>query len=385
MPKTSPAAATPLRERLEKLATFEPQEVPVLSLYLNLSADQHGRDNYQTFVRKVVGERQKAFRDNTPERLSFDQDVKRLTTYLADEVNRESNGVAIFACSAADGFFEAIQLDAPVDEHWLFVGDAPHLYPLARLVDQYPRYASVVLDTHRARIFVFSLGATEQRRQVISTKTRRNSMGGWSQARYQRRADNFHLLHIKEVVETLDKIVRQDNIQHIVVAGDDVVVPLLKEQLPQRLIDKLVDVLRLETYSSEDEILEATLEAMRQKDAETDEEKVKELLDAWQGTGLGVVGAEATLHALSLGQVDELLISGSEGALRVVPLPSDASKGKITVDTSGPDTGSEPDKVKLASELVKRAEQTAARVRFIENADLLSEFGGVGALLRFRV
>ena len=47
-------------------------------------------------------------------------------------------------------------------------------------------------------------------------------MGGWSQARYQRRAENFHLHHIKEVVETLDRVVREDNIQRIIVLGDDV-------------------------------------------------------------------------------------------------------------------------------------------------------------------
>ena len=35
----------------------------------------------------------------------------------------------------------------------------------------------------------------------------------------------FHLHHIKEVVDTLDRIVRADNIQHIIVVGDEVAVP----------------------------------------------------------------------------------------------------------------------------------------------------------------
>ena len=41
------------------------------------------------------------------------------------------------------------------------------------------------------------------------------------------------------------------------------------------------------------------------------------------------------------------------------------------------------ERVKLADELVTRAEQTSARIRFIENAELLADIGGVGALLRF--
>ena len=121
----------------------------------------------------------------------------------------------------------------------------PHLYPLVKLAAQYPRYAAVVLDTHQARIVVFGLGEVEKA-EVTNVKTRRSAMGGWSQARYQRRAENFHLHHVKEVVETLDKIVPAENIQHIVIAGDEVVVPLVKEQLPQRLMDKLADIVRLD-------------------------------------------------------------------------------------------------------------------------------------------
>jgi peptide subunit release factor 1 (eRF1) len=384
MPKTSPALATPMREQLEKLAAFEPQDLPVLSLYLSLAADQHGRDQYDAFIRKAFADRQKAFKENTPERSSFDQDMERIQSYLGDDVNRSANGLALFACHGADGFFQAIQLQAPVDEHWLFIGSVPHLYPLAKLADQYPRYAAVVLDTHQARIVVFGLGEVERKAEVNNVKTRRNSMGGWSQARYQRRAENFHLHHVKEVAETLDKIVSAENIPHIVIVGDDVVVPLVKEQLPQRLMDKLVDVVRMEKDVPEDELLRATLEALRQKDAESDIECVEEVVGSWQANGLGTVGPEAVLNALQLGQVDELLITGVPAVLK--PVQNMASvTGELTADTSAPSGPGESQKIRLASELVTRAQQTGARVRIIEDPALLSDFGGAAARLRYRV
>jgi peptide subunit release factor 1 (eRF1) len=385
MAKTSPALDTPLRAQLEKLAAYEPQDVPVLSLYLNLAPDQHGRDNYDAFVRKAFAEHVKAFKENSAERASIDRDIERISQYLADEVNRSANGVAIFASAGGGELFEALQLDVPLDEHFFFVGSVPHLYPLVRLIDQYPRYASVLLDTHRARIFVFGLGTVEKREQLTNVKTRRSSMGGWSQARYQRHADNIHLLHVKEVVETLDRIVRADNIQHIILAGDDVVVPLLREQLPKHLQERVLDVLKLEREAAEDEIIEATLEVMRHKDAETDAEHVQELIGAWQSNGLGVVGPEATLHALQLGQVEELLIAGTPQQLRAVQkLPDDAAPGTVKLESSAPSSADER-QLKLAGELVTRAHQTQARVRFIEDPTLLAEFGGVGALLRFRI
>ena len=35
---------------LDRLAAFEPTTLPVLSLYLNTSPDQHGRDNFESFL-----------------------------------------------------------------------------------------------------------------------------------------------------------------------------------------------------------------------------------------------------------------------------------------------------------------------------------------------
>ena len=385
MAKSSPALHTPLRDRLDKLAAIEPQDIPVVSLYLNLTADQHGRDSYEPFIRKAFAERLKAFPENSAEHASVERDFERISEYLADEVNRSANGVAIFASAGNGELFEAVQLDAPIQDHWLFIDAVPHLYPLVRLIDQYPRYASVILDTHQARIFVFGLGTVEKRQQVTSPKTRRSSMGGWSQARYQRRAENFHLHHVKEVVEALDRIVTADNIQHIIVAGDEVVVPLLKEQLPPQLTEKLVDVLKLERDAAEDEIVNATLEVLRQKDAETDAERVNELIGAWQSGGLGVAGPESTLSALELGQVDELLITGAPQELKsVAKLPDDTAPGKVVVETSATaDVGER--QLRLADELVTRAQQTGATVRIIEDPELLRTVGGVGALLRFRI
>jgi peptide subunit release factor 1 (eRF1) len=384
MAKTSPALDTPLRAQIEQLAAYEPQGVPVVSLYLNLAPDQHGRDNYDAFVRKAFAEHLKAYKESSAERASLERDMERINAYLSEDVNRSANGLVLFASAGSGEFFQAIQLDVPVPEHWFFIGSVPHLYPLARVIDQYPRYASVLLDTNRARILVFSLGAVERREHVTSEKTRRSSMGGWSQARYQRRAENVHLHHVKEVVEALEKVVQQDRIEHIIIAGDEVVVPLLREHLPKQLDEKVVDVLSLQRDAGEDEIIESTLEVLRQKDSESDIERVQELIGAWQGNGLGVVGPDATLKALQMGQVDELLITGVPDSLRATRLPADAAPGAIKAETSAV-TNADERQLKLADELVTRAQQTSARVRFIEDPELLKEFGGVGALLRFRI
>lgn len=368
---------------MDVLAALEPSPFPFISLYLSLTPNQNGREDHQQFVRKALSELAKGFAEDSPERQSFERDAERIREYLESKVDSASQGLAIFASSGSD-FFEAIPVEAPFIDHSLIIGSVPNLYPLARLVENYPRYAAVTLDTNKARIFVFG-GKAEREETVVGEKTRRTSKGGWSQARYQRRADNFHMHHIKEVVDTLDKIVREESIDHIVVAGAEVAMPILREQLPKHLADKIVEIGAHEDGES-GSFVERTMAALREKDAETDAEKVEELMNAWQSGGLGVAGPEATLSAFQLGQVDELIITASPELLKPVQkLPDDAAPGDVQVNTSAPQGTADEKRLKLADELVTRAHQTAARIRFIEDARLLAGVGGVGALLRFRI
>jgi peptide chain release factor subunit 1 len=385
MAKASPALDSPLLRQLHTLAAREPGDAPVVSLYLNLTPDQHGRDAYDVFCRRVFADELKAVEGRGEIHAGLAAVFARIESYLANDVNRAANGLALFASAGEDDFFEAVQLDVPIDEHWLFIGAVPHLYPLVRLIDQYPRYAAVLIDGNHARIIVFGLGAVEARAEVAGEKTRRHSMGGWSQARYQRHIDNIQLHHFKEVVDTLGRIVQSEGVEHIILAGNEQAVARLREQLPEPLAGLVVDALRMDRRAGESEIVEEALGALRRKDAETDAERVEEVLGAWRAGGLGVAGPEATLRAFQLGQVDELLITGDPQRLKTVQrLPEDAAPPPTSTETSAPE-GAEGPQLHLSDELVTRAAQTSARVRIIEDPALLEAHGGVAAALRFRI
>lgn len=373
----------PLSEQIDRLAAFEPTTLPVISLYLNTQPDQHGRANFDSFVLKEFRTRTKGYRLRSPERESFERDAERLKRYLQNELRPSANGLALFACAGNDNFFEAVQLDAPIHEHCLYIYHQPHLYPLARLNDQYPRYAVLLADTNSARLFVFGLGMLLDKKRVTNTKVSRTSVGGWSQARYQRNVENYHLHHAKEVVEALNRAVREDKIEKIVLAGDEVIVPVLCEQLPSHLLEKVIDVLRLDMTTPEHEILHATLEAMREQDAKDDSAKVERLLDEYHAGGLAVVGVHDTLAALANAQVDELILCASiqeihdDEDMVGAPLAPNVSVGSSASGDTHP--------LLTANQLVTRAQQTGARIRFIEDATLLGGVGGVGATLRYRL
>jgi peptide chain release factor subunit 1 len=379
-----------LTEQLERLAAFEPAPYPVVSLYLDPRPNQHGRDQHQAFARKELKARSQTYQANSPERESLDRDIERITRFLEDELVPASNSVAIFACSAGE-LFETVQSAGLIPEHALHIADRPHLYPLARLESQSPRYAAVVTDTNTAHIFVFAAGEVVADREVKNVKTRGTSQGGWSQARYQRHLENFHLQHIKEVVEALDRVVRNEDISSVLISCDEVTLPLLREQLPKHLADKVVDHIRVHAAAAD--VLKASIDAMNRVNDETDREKVNAAVGAYRAGGLGVVGPEETLAALLKGQVDELLLTADMQRMQPVSIgttagsANDASIAEPVLEaaSAGEPANAEPEVVRLADELVVKAKQTGARLTFIEDANLLSDYGGVAALLRFRI
>ena len=322
--------------QLDRLAALGPSPFPIVSLYLNLQPDQQGRDRFDSFLRKELGDRLRTFEANGPQRDSLDRDCERIRQFVS-EVDPSANGLALFASSGLN-LFEALQLAAPIPEHRLHVSDQPHLYPLARVYDAFPRYAVVHADTNLSRIFVLAANLVEKRQNVEGLKTNRSKVGGWSQARYQRHIDNYHLQHIKEVVAMLGDVVRRDDIKSIVIAGDAVAVPMIKDQLPKELA-----------------------------------ERVDALIDAYRAGGLAAVGVEAVRHALDRGQVDELILAATPDAIDARTTRTPEGRLERTAEE------------RLADELVAKARQTSATIRFVEEASLVASIGGVGAHLRFKL
>jgi peptide subunit release factor 1 (eRF1) len=345
--------ADQLTAQLDRLSAADSGPFPIISLYLDLRANDRGRDQFEPFLRKEFAERIATYPASGPERESLDKDAEAIRDYLS-RIDGSVNGLALFASSGSD-LFEAIPMAAPVDAHRLYISNQPHLYPLARLLDEYPRYLALLVDTHSAHIFVFAMNALVKSEDIEGQKTKHHKKGGWSQARYQRHTENFHVHHAKEVVDAVERIVREEGIDQILLSGDEVIVPLLRDQMPKHVAEKVVDIVKMDVRTPEHDVLEKTIDALRERDAEGDRERVDELIGAYRGNGLATVGADSVRRAFELGQVDELV---------------------ITATAESTDEN---------NELVRQARNTSATIRFIQDASLLEGVGGVGAFLRFKL
>jgi peptide chain release factor subunit 1 len=368
---------------IKQLLAVEPAGFPFVSAYLNTEPDQNGKFNYKLTAENLIKENAVRFEEGTPERDSYDRDAEAISERL-DKVDPSTKGIALFACSG-NGFFKAVEFDVPFHEDLFFAFEKPHVYPLVRMIERNPPFAVLLADTNSAHIFVFRGGEMLERHDVQNEKTNRTEVGGWSQARYQRHIENFHQQHAKEAVEELEKITRAENLEHVILAGDEsVIIPLLRAELNPELEKKVAGVLPLNVRTPAHEVLDSAGKAINAHRTITQKERVDFLNEQNYEDGIGVTGVEKTLAALFNGQVQELLISSDFDTIKY---DYDSIWKTLKAYEPGVDAALPPagEQGMIIDELIKQAVDSAENITFIEDENLLKEFGGIGAILRYQV
>jgi hypothetical protein len=147
---------------LDRLARFTNAPMPVVSLYLDLTTNEQGRPTYEQFLDRGFAEPGSTYAADSTFRASLIRDEARIRTYLATALPSPGPAaVAVFSCNGGDDLFEAIPLDAPIDGHRLYVDEQPHLFPLARVAEQFATYAALVVNTNTARLFLCATGSLQ--------------------------------------------------------------------------------------------------------------------------------------------------------------------------------------------------------------------------------
>ncbi len=354
-----PATPAQLRDALRRLAGWPATELPVISAYLDLRPQATVGDPQVRSGLIVLRDRLRALeRDHephTPSHASLERDAARLDDYL-DDALPAAQCVCLFACSGAGDRFEAVHTARDIDDE-VSAGDRPRLLPLARLADEEPAIVALA-DTNTLRLFGLRSGALDEIGLLDDEPDdySRADVGGWSQARFARHVEEHREAFAQLAAEAIEEVAGQEAAQIVVLAGDEVALPLLVEALPKPLAESAHTGLRIDMRAPVDEVAGAALPFLDELRAQAAADAADRLVGAVRGRGMAVGGIEETRAALERGQVAELLLDPA------AELEGDAGEG-----------------------LVRLAAATDARVRFAADHGGLRQLGGAGGLLRFRL
>ncbi len=345
---------------LRRLAALEPGEVPVLSVYLDMRPQATGERpalrSGLVVLKDRLREIEKTLLPRGPALDSFRADAARIQRFLDEQLPTAAQGLALFACHARN-LFEVVESGVPF-ENEVVLAPTPDLYQLVRLSDEQETAVVAVVDTNTARLFVARTGFVEEPGgpDDASVHYQKRRTGGINQERYQRHIEKHRADFAKEAARELERLVEEERAARVILAGDEVALPLLRAALASSVTEKLTDeVLRLDIRAPRNAVEQAAALVLARAEEEDEHALADQLVGAVQADALGVAGLEETRTALEHGQVDTLLLSEA-----------------LALDAE------------TRSDLVREAALTGADVEVVQGHDTFERLGGVGALLRYR-
>jgi hypothetical protein len=342
---------------------------------------------------------------------SLTADMKRLTTYLDEELDPAAQGIVVIACHH-QGVFEPVPLDVPIDSGFT-VGPIPSLRQLARAADDYPPYAIIAADQRDAVLWLMEGQTWDRGVQLEATGyPRKQQQGGWSQRRYQARADERVEAFARTIAEETRRVFEEVNepvkYEYLIVATAEPMSTALNGAFHESIKQRILGQLQLPIEANITEIAAEAEPLIEEAERKREMEAVQAVRDGVGAGGKGVAGAVDTITALETGQVMTLVMNDdfSQPGWADYTLPLFGVGSPPGEHPAGGDvanlvpTAVEDEVVRLALqigaevELVRSAVPVGAEEqKQIPDADeptprseaarALDELGGIGAILRY--
>jgi Bacterial archaeo-eukaryotic release factor family 2 len=368
--------------RTTEMARLFQASGPFLSLYLATGGDV---DN----AGPTVGLRWKNARSDlleqgVPERLLEAVDPLVGGSYTA--------GATLAVVATVEGVLWSENLPNPPPRDVVARWDAlPAIVPLLAHFQSLVPHVAVLASRAEAELVARTVeGNGDEQVEVEGERSpylTRSAPGGWSQPRYQHRAEVLWERNAAEVAGVLTEMVDHVRPRFVAVAGDVRAVQFLRDKSPKRVRELM------ETVGGELPSIEAVLEEAAKLVAATAERDTLQLLDRFEQErgqhDLAADGVAETFRALAMAQVETLLVSELPNDERTAWFGATGQSVALDRETLLAIGEVSPAEGRLVDVAVRAALTSGAGVRILEPRDpddTHQQRGpreGLGALLRF--
>lgn len=255
-------------------------------------------------------------------------------------------------------------------------GPLPWVGPILEQRQAAIPHIAVAIDRTGADVVLFRPGRddlTEEVRGEPSEPIHKSKPGGWSQRRYQQRAENTWQENAGNVADEVVKLAAASSARLVVVTGDVRATQMLRDALPK----EVDDLVRVVDGDLDDELVRL-VDTIVARDTVALLEKFKEERGQADRAADGV---QATITALNQSQVDVLLVHADRDDERTAwfgPDPVPVSLDPAELKDLGVDS---PTEGPLVDALLRAAAGTGAGARIIPHTPTVKDT--VGAILRW--
>ena len=294
-------------------------------------------------------------------------------------------GQGLHVIASAGGVLHVEHAPRPPDRDLARWAPLPSLVPVVARRQEFPPYVTVLADRQGADLTAYRRDRPNLHREAGGDDypLRKPNAGGWSQRRYQERAEHTWERNAADAAEQIVRLARRVDARVVVAAGDQRAVTLLQEHIPSDLAERLVVVSGGRSADGSEDIFEQEARVAVELAVNADTSALLEKFREESGQDdRAAEGPRATFSALAMAAVDVLLIAADDPDdprnAWFGPEPTQLATTAAEVRGMGVD---EPAEGRLVDIAVRAALGTGARVWVVGAGAGLE--GGIGAILRW--
>jgi hypothetical protein len=336
-----------LENQVRMLIELEETESPVVSCFFDSKDPDAPRKLHEqiTTARKAI---------DVEQRPAFHRAVRRIQDHVPWQLDESTRSVAVFARTGSSPLFQVMEFGATLPTR-LIVESVPAIFPLIELKDNFHRYVLMICTEQSARVLEVSLGSVTREIWAKRPELRERIGREWTKLRYQNHRRDRNARFVREKIALVERIIASKGHTHLMLAGPSHILARVRNGLPERLKEKLVDTIPAASRDSAADIVLATLSSFVEHEEQESLAVVNLLIRELRRGELAVCGYSECRSALLQGQADQLVILSDRD-----------------------DAGSS-----LREELVRIAVQKDVPVEVVQESEALLQLGGVGCLLRY--
>lgn len=370
------------REELKKITKMSTGDSLFVSIYVNTNPMTNVKNNYVIHIKNMF--KKTTEKEDKAVLRRIQKDLDRIYEYVLANKRIFKKGLAIISSHEMD-FWKEFHLSIPVKNE-IIIDNTPYIKPLLDILDNYQRYAILLVGKDSARLFIIHLGEIEEYTEVHTDDVPgKHKKGGWfslSEKSYERHIDYHVDLHLKDVIKELEVFLSSEYVGRLLIGGSEEAVTRVKGMLPQTLLDRVIGTFQAEMFANSKEILKKADPILREYEKRRDEETLDELLTRAMKNENAVIGIDDVLNALQEGRIMKLLFLEDYKISGLIC----KNCGFLTVQqvSQCPYCGGKTKKVSyIIDMLAQKAVEQGAVIEVLAESRKLKDAGKIGAFLRF--
>lgn len=364
------------QDQLQELLSYESNNGPVISLYLDSDTSQETQETIKLQVKGMIREAN----------VNQGADSTAIEQYLDLSYDWDSPGLALF--SSKDGAFFKAFPTAVSFRNRIRVGHMPYVKPLAHLLDFYAHYGVIVVDKVGAKFFEYHLGELQASEGVMGEEVHKLKQGRGSSTVGMRggvgggrHEEEVMQRNLRDTAEAASQFFQNKPIRRLFIGGTSETVAGFRELLPKQLQSCIAGTFAIDMNAGEHEVRQHSLALLQKANAEREKNLVSQLITTQAKGGTAVIGLDETLQAVSEKRVQTLIIGDGYRCPGYV----DEASGFVVANLAKSPMSDE--ELTAVDDVVDTAcavtMNNGGHVEVIRDSQELVDAGNIGALLRY--